>query len=682
MLADRQERVYWWSADSEALPETTGWTADGTATVTLHADHVQVETSTDTYTWMRLLNAGDRAGRSRSTDDVAVQFRFRARTLTSSWPGPAVGVRVHDGEREIILAVGNVLAFLDPGSGAVLVESTTALGWERWIRVRLEKRGSAAWVASVDGQEVLEAPYLIAPALAAPEAGRVEIGVLDPAPAIDVDLDAFEVGLNVLPPAQWVVDRAVTFLPVAVQRALNGRWRALLRAVVGTATNAWPALQQLGERRTAGRKGVESYTATGLLDPTTQRDPWTADEPTGLNRVRQRLQLAADSSATINLYRDFENAAYLPDDAELVVRARNLLVRPGWTADGYDHLGPYLFLSDGTSAVWALLMELGPDSYGWILSDGGFLGASSVLGQPAWRVDPRQPHDVEVRIFGDQYAALLVDGQIVNRVAYGELAADTSTRGEIGVGNGCAAVLEFDAVTTATACADMTPRPEFARWALTRLLPTGGCERNDEMAAWLHHLTGARAQVRPTLAGLTERVLGNLALRGTKTGIVLELQRICCSMDCYLVTRESRVAWFVGVSFPTYTPIFVGASGRVLHHWVEFSWGPPGVSLADFVEWVARYLLPLGTGASRYWLALITKITGASSSPSSGVTRYPVTSVKHFTVGDTVHLRDSAAIDYEATTIVAIGASTIDVSTPTGTYGAGDFLRLIVYPTA
>lgn len=673
------ERAVWWAADSGELPTAAGWTGTGTATVTLGDDAVRIVTAAAAYTLGRPVVQGDPPSLSRRRDTITVQLRIRARTLTLAWDGNTAGIWVKDGSRQLILAIGDRLQFVHPATGEIMAETEEAYPWSAWTSLRLEKRADVAWTAYQDGRKVLEVPYLLAPTLPSADAAQVFLGTFDPSATVDLDLDRFEVGLNLAPPMQWLVDKAQLGLPVAVRREATEATRAVLRAITGAATSAWHAALQLIERRGAADLPIERATFDGLQDPQTLRDPWTASDPATVSLLRQRVRIDGPG-ATATLYRDFA-ATPLPEDAHHALKVRGLIVRET-TTSGWDTLGPYLELDSGRERVFAVLVDLLDGGYGWALMDAPPTSGAATLGEPAWRVDIRQPVDLELHLLGDGWAVLVVNGQIVNRVPTSSLASSAGHLALVGV-DGSAAVIELDGATAIVSCACSGSRPDFSRWLQQHLLPVGGCERNDEMGLWLHHMQGSVQPIRPRAIPTASRAYatGVQSLRGGERGIVLELRRLTCEEDCYVVVEEAPAAWFVGVSFPAWTPIYISAAGYIRSIYVEFSWGPPGLSFDATVAWCAAYLVPISTAAATFWISLITKINGASSTPSAGLTRYPVTSTRFFTAGDELHLREDGATTHEAVTLVAVNATTLDVTTPSGTYTVGDFLRLPVRRT-
>ena len=678
-MAGIVERAIWWAADSGELPTADGWTATGSATVTLGDEGVRIRTTASAYTYSRPIVQGDPPTLSRQRESITVQMRIRARAVTLSWAGNTPGIWLTDGARQLVVAIGQRLQFVDPATGDVLAEAVTAYPWTAWTSLRLDKRGDVAWTAHQDGRQVLEVPYLLAPEIPSAGAAQVIIGTIDPGATVDVDLDRVEVGLNLAPPMQWLVDKAQLGLPVAVRREATEVTRAALRAITGAATSAWHAARQLLERRSAADLPIERASFDGRQDPQTLADAWTAADPAAISLLRQRVRIDG-SGGTATLYRDFA-ATPLPLDAHHALRVRGLIVRDA-TSSGWDTLGPYLELDSGRERVFAVLVDLLDGGYGWALMDGAPILAATVLGEAPWRVDIRQPVDLELHLLGDGWAVLVVNGQVANRVPVASLASSSGHLALVGV-DGSSAVIEMDGATATVSCASSGARPDFSRFLQQHLLPVSGCERNDEMGLWLAHMQGAVQPIRPRAIPSASRAYatGAHALRGSERGIVLELRRLTCDEDCYVVVEEAPAGWYLGVSFPAWTPIFVSAAGYIRTIYVEFSWGTPRLSLDAVVAWCAAYLVPISTAAATFWISLLTKINGGSSVTGEGWTRYPVTSTRHFTVGDELHVRAAGSTTHETVTLMRINATTLDVTTPSGSYGSGDFLRLPIRRT-
>jgi hypothetical protein len=650
--------VFTWAADGEVLPTADGWTTFGTGTQTLTDDGVRISASAASYGYTRRIDHHDTG--TRITDSLYLQAQVRGVSQSPDWGGgdtPTIGLAVSDGDRQLALVIGDHLALVDVGTGQILLESSDGFPWLQPVTVRLQKIGTVAWEVWVGGRKVLEVPYQWAPQISPPERAKVSIGLLDPAGTGVVVLDQLEVSANIPLPEGYLAEQYAATFPTVVRDVWNSVHRAFIRTAVSAAAWAWSVATEFARDRTAGRVVVENYEATGLRDPQTQPDPWTVTDPGEFDLVRDRMQLVSPGSGN-GILKDLSTDPSPPPDSQWSLKAEGLIVR-SYTADAFDHVGPALRVVNNARELIAVLWFDGTSAR-WSLTD-SVDGPVVELGEPGWIVDPEQPHDVEVRLFGAAYAVLIVDGRVVNRVPAGELpAASTDALVELrtATGTGVMCEMELDRLVGDVRCADNRPRATFARALQERLLPVGGCERNDELETW------------------RECLQGTLAARGTGLGILLEMRRLCCSEDCFLIEEGVPLSWVVGLSFPGITPVVIQGMGDVKEIYVEFSWGPPAFGLQAVADWIAYHLVPMSTPAVTFHICLITKITGSPSTPSAGVRRFPVITAKHFAVGDTVTIRDGATpTTHDDVEVVAVGTDTIDVTVPPRVYGSNDFIR-------
>lgn len=648
----------WWSADDGVLPNADGWTSTGTAAVTLQDDGVKVTVTAASFFYAARLNPADRG--PREGFELALQAAVQGLSQTPGWPSgaPIVGLVLSDGSRQLGALLGDTVALVDPDTGDVIAETTEPFPWLSREVVRLVKTRTESWSVWSGGRQLLEVPYLMAPELGTRGVAQGRIGFFDPSGTGAAVFDQIELSMGAAPPEPFFVHQLLQSFPVRMLDTWNARHRALLRSIVGLMADVWAVPLGMQRARSAADLPIVTFRADGLRDPATIQPSWTITSPEKLTLVRQRLHVE-DVGGGFHLAAELSTDPVPPEDAHFQIRVEGFRVLSAATGIA-DLLGPVLHIVNGERDLFAALGAV-DGGFGWLFPDGVGGFAYTPLGQAGWLVDPAQPHDLELHLFGRAFAMLVVDGRVVDRIPYDLLGGPTPgllvelynlADASIDV------VWEAERVIAEVSCHDNRARPAFVRRLIEKLLPVGGCERNDEMQVWKNH--------RP----------GVLAMRGTRIGILLELRRLCCSEDCYVLEDSAPAAWILGGSWPDITPVILDASGTMLKTFVEFSWGPPGLGLDDTVDFIARHLVPLSTPASTFIIALIAKIAGAPTEPSPGVTRYPVLVSRHFQVGDLVELRDTDDPPYvEAAEVVAVTSTTIDLTTPGVAFGAGDFIR-------
>lgn len=661
-MARPAQAFAWWSADQGALPDALGWTATGTGTPTLRDDGVRITVASHAYLYARALLDTDRA--PRPGDDLVLQAAIQGTNQAPGWGtgSPIVGLILSDGARQIgALISADMLAFVNPVTGALLAQAEDGYPWTTRTVLRLEKTGSESWSAWSEGRKLLEVPYLVGPALSTTGVATGSFGFVDSAGTGTALFDQVELGLNVAAPEPFLVFQLMQSLPVRLLQVWNERHRGLLRGIIGAAADVWrvPLHQQRG--RSAADLPIEVFVADGYQDPATVKPAWTVTDPGKLSLVRRRLHVE-DDAGSFRLTAELSTTPLAPTDAHWQIRVQGLHVQEGYTPDGDGALGPVLRIANQDGDVYAVLGEV-EGGVGWYLTTLP-AGTPAPIGQAGWLVDYRQPHDVELHVLGHEVVLLLVNGRVVDRVPYSAIGSTGDIVIELLVATSTDVVFEVERIDARVSCADTRARPSFVRRLVERLIPVGGCERNDELQVWKDH--------RPEM----------LAMRGTELGILFELRRLCCSEDCYVLATSTPAAWVLGVSWPDIGPVILDADGTLLKTIVEFSWGPPGLSLDETVAWITGHLLPLSTPASTFTLALITQITGSPATPSPGVKRFPVVTTRHFDIGDIVTLRDGTDPTItEDAVILALSADTIDVATPTLIFGDGDFVRKVLATT-
>lgn len=227
------------------------------------------------------------------------------------------------------------------------------------------------------------------------------------------------------------------------------------------------------------------------------------------------------------------------------------------------------------------------------------------------------------------------------------------------VTRGPASVVDTEDAYAVHRVVDPARRPAFEQSVLERDIAIGGCERNDELDLWAerhHHVQ---------------------RLRGTTAGILTEVRRLTCSHDdVRLVVDDNPAEWFLDLTWPDLTPVWLDLTARLRRITVEFPYvGAPNWTPATLAAWIARHLLPKSTVELAYFAALATTLQADTTTPGPGLSRLVVGNTGGFSAGDEVEIRTADnARSASATVQSIIDATTMDV-TSIGAFTAGDIVR-------
>lgn len=665
----RPQRLLWWHSDSGVLPSAAPvpWTEVGTGTPSLVADGVQmIDAGGDVYWYEIPAWATDTASSAPRARDV-LEFQIRVRGVSQAPSGATSPIffGIGDGRRVCWVSIGSTLKLMDT-SGVALSTVRETWPWTRGIVYLLRKDGTAGWKLWADGELLCTLPYEAAGADSG--AAKFTFGSNDVAGTATTVFDQVECGLNHAVPPQWKVSRQTNAMPSPVRNRWTEVARAAMRATVGIVEGALQSLGSTWPALTAETIDEESLILSGLREPIDEG--WT--EHPALTLVRQRVR--CDSTNVYKAGVDVSMPAAAPADlSRATYRVRATWWLHSYTADADGHVGPYLEVIDGSHRICAALVEVPGamvgTAFAWVLNNGIGGGYAIAAGAKHWRVDPYQEHEVELVVCGQDHVLLLVDRHIVDRLPYtafpGMVAGptlDISCYGTDypGVGLGPTCVADVWAGTAARRWSDLGRRPLFLQNAVERLIHVGGCERNDELEAWMerHH------EVQD--------------LRGTTQGILVETRRLACDDDAEVVENERYLGWVLGMSFPHITPIFLGLTGNGWDVYVEFRRDAPNFTVQSLANLIARYLLPRSTLELRYFACLVSTMTAASA-VVGGMTRVTVADTDGFTAGDAVTLRNAANTTQEDTVVDAVVSATeIDLTPTFGTWIAGDIVRKVL----
>lgn len=194
--------------------------------------------------------------------------------------------------------------------------------------------------------------------------------------------------------------------------------------------------------------------------------------------------------------------------------------------------------------------------------------------------------------------------------------------------------------------------------AIERLVFRGGCESNGELETWKR----ARRD--------------NVVMRGTARGILMELERLTCNASVFETDETAPACWYLDVSFPDVTPIFLDAAGSSHRVTYEFPAQSLLLTPTDIAALALRYILPISTSELTYRIVLYTELTSSSGSAGTGLIDFDVERTLGFAVGDTVELVSTSG--YEVAEIVAIAGLTITTTQTSAAWSSGDRMRIIL----
>ncbi len=670
------ESLHWAHPDIGAIPESLddAWTKNGGGAVTIVGTEYQLVSAAGETSYEKPPFPTDGASTTRATDRMEVQVRMRG---VAGFVSPAAnsgpwGMIIDDGVRTCALAIGTKLELINPASGVVILELAAAYDYTRSHDLLFVKDGSSRWRVWLDHELVGELAYRFAVAspTGAPYTkwGHIEPGAGSSSTSFWTNIEA---GLNRALPKQWRIDRIERSMNPVIQDEWNTNWRAWVRATVGLFEGALQALEDAWEAITAGGLDhpEESFYARGDVLPTSLNPAWTIQEG-GHNEpfevVRERFKLFTDNAGTESFYMQaaFTVAAAVGQETTgRAVFTIQTIPQPG----DDERAGAYIRCADGTKQVAAELVsmaDLGLDiGWGWVISEGDINNQLDVLGQEGWRIAILRSHTVELRLIRDAWAILLVDGHVVDRVAYSDLSGSGDNSVQVGIAyddlapSTCEVEVHLEHVRAARRTTDLNRRDLFLQTAVERLIFVGGCEDNDELDSWVRH----HHQVQE--------------LRGTTRGIIVELWRMTCSQDAAVAAESQSAEWFLEETYPEVTPIYLELSGSYTDVFFEFPVGATNFTPQQLADLCVRYLLPYSTIELTYFMCLATLTTGAAV-VAGGVDKYPVKDSSIFEVGDTVTVHNVANTVIYVTTIDTIPDTThIWVPSQATTVATGGTIR-------
>lgn len=624
---DDEIQLWYYTSAEGVLPSASRfpWLAAGGGG-TLTAKGVLIAASGATKAFLR------QTDRPLTTDRIDVQLRFAGLTDAPTWASVASGhiLSIDDGQRVLNVSIGTTIRLVEEITGTVLYEIPQDQQPGGWVEPRyylLVKDGETAWELSVDGRLVFRLPYQIAARSTdpadPPRNGLIGFGWGDATVGSSGSAlwDEVEVGINAPIPPRWVVDRVRNTMPVFLQDQWTARHEALLRAMVGLGHQARDKMARTHREFTAAVIPIQRKAFSG--ERSVLLDGWATSGDGTFENVRGRLRIGPSALPTW-AQADFDP----PVDTDGVFRvASRFILRDLVTTDPQGRAGPFLAVSDGNIRVFAILrVDLAnPQGFGWLLCDDP-PGSPSLgnRGDVVYRVDPRSEAYVELYLIGRERVILFVDGELVEDLPYDRFTADATDEYSARIGRDGSATItctaDFTDGEASIAHGDNAYRPLFLRRVAERLLFASGCERNDVLDAWLRHRHGVFS------ARGTDRVLS-------------EIRRLSCDDTASLVATRFPGDWFVGVTYPGVTPVFVNPKGDIPDVVAEYRGDhAPNFTPAQLERLISWYLLPRSTREARFRSRLVTDLT-SDPVTAFGVSTFTVASLLGFDEGDAVTLR-------------------------------------------
>ncbi len=616
------ESQSYYHPDTTEAPTAHGWTEEGTSGVLVDERWWTITTAVDTgYLFRPAIDEDPTPARGDDRLEIEAVFRGSTRNEGGGWSNASAHLLVlDDGERAIGLSIGDQLAFVDPTDGTVYLEISDSWGWQGNISYHLIKVGRTAWEAWADGQLIGRLAYNAVPAGSTffPQAGY-GWGWFDATGSSAGRWGHVETGLNRALPPDAVVDRLRLQAPALVQQNWNARWRAMFRAMAGLLHGAGDVSRRAYEGFTAGQIPWKEAEFTGEADA--RNAGWTYTDSGSISNVRERLRFVPSTTASFAEF-DFGSPT---NPAEAVHYARATFTLREWVSgELHRRVGPFLSVNDGNKqiSVFLVAQDGNTEALGWVLSDGGLTGSLGVTGDRFARVNAYEAHTVELVVIALDRVILFVDERIVEDIPYDRfLTGSASTLARIGRSGSVdiTCLVEVEDAYAYVAYADNSLRPWFVQRLAERLVFVSGCERNDRLDQWNRHRNGV------------------MAVRGTDL-VISEIRRVSCDDAAEMVTVRTPGDWFLEVSYPEVTPIFLEAEGSIVDAALEFEAGSPNFPPATLKKLIETYLLPRSVIESQFRALLRTFLTTDAATVGDETT-FNVGNLTGFAIGDPIELR-------------------------------------------
>lgn len=562
--------------------------------------------------------------------EIQAQFAFVSSspdTFTTSGHILAIS----DGNRRLGLAMGTTLTLVDPVTGDIIHEipSDEQPGEAYNVHwVSLVKRGTSRWEVWYAGQRLVVWPY--AATTATTGAAWFRWGFADETGDGTATWGIVETAIAAALAPGPKVERWQMSMPLPIQSHWNAKHHALGRATVGLVHSISDAMSTASDPTmgdfTAGTIVVES--AEVELGDTFGSD-WTIVGDSGqVGLRRERIRFGNSTTVTYARYDVAEPMVLEADASRQWVRSIRTFVCVDRidTTDSRGRAGPFLFVRDGTKQIGAALVRHrgAAQRWGWILADGNPSDALGVEGDVFADLDPYQEHLVELFVVGQERVLLFVDNALVEDVRYDRFTTVSTTDQDFRIGRDGSSVLrcrvDFAEPRVQVAHADLSSRPAFWHRQKERLVFRSGVDGNARLDIWGRHRTAAFE------ARGTDRVLS-------------EIRRLSADDDATLTTERRPAGWFLDVTYPTVSPVFIDAVGSVPTTSADFAVSEaPAFTPTQLVATVKRYLLPHSSPESKFFAYGVTTLTSSVSSGGGG-SQFTVDSITGFSEGDSLEIR-------------------------------------------
>jgi len=639
----------WYHTDLDDLPDAIAapWQKYGTQTPTYANDGLNIEDSSgvERHAYWKPSHPSDTTtGPVRFPDRMQIQGYVRGLAEAPAWASGASPIMLwlDDGARALGLSIGPTLRLVDPETGDIVAKVADNHPWFQGTYYRLEKHSTGRWVVYVDSAVVYVAAYDEAPMSTVGLPARYGFGGMDDGGTCEAVFEQVEVALNRELPPQWLVLRYFTVFPQRAREKWNDITRGMLRATVGLVQDGYAILRDTWTSLTADKIVKYSFYAPGDRLPNLESPAWGIDAPGDVSIQRERIRVDAQGAAVTGIYADF--AAMLgttPIFVEFYCGAK-IMVR-GYTPDANARVGPHIQIIHEGRTVTAQLIELaGSSNRAWVFTDALLAGPINITGRP-WPVTPEVEHQVEVVAIGGAYVLLVIDGQIVDRLQFTDfpaVGAGRFARIENHGPGGAQCDFTIAHARAEVRITDSHRRPLFEQGLLERAVHVSGCETNAELDVWGrgHH------EVQQ--------------LRGTTAGIIVEMKRLSCCDDVFIVADEQPASWVLERSWPEVTPVFLEVGGASAQVFIEFCEQAPNFSPQELADLAALYLVPRSAKELVYFLCVSTLTTGLPAAAGPGFQTVDVKSTEHFAKGDEVLIRTADNLAQETTNITDVPSST------------------------
>jgi len=555
-------------------------------TVTLTNGVMRISTATALEIYYRKLFSSDDKTQIRSGDRIDVQAKVR---LVSTDISPVVGIIISDGYRVAVFSIGSSVEMLTP-TGVLITTIAATAPFPLGGVLRIVKDGTSGWTVWIDGREIVTVPYHYAElATVNYRPPGVAFGHLNQMATTISDWSEITYAVNTSVAPLWKLARYRDTMPVALLKRWTSVHDALLRTVIGAGQDTEDAGAQLaGPAWTADRLVTFDASGDGSGLPGDGNNLEVRGNIARLSVVRQRIRVASAATAgpdgvkgTWGADLNFAAQTEYRVKATIVVRSINATGAPN------NLVGPFLEVRQ--NYVIQARLQYDSSGYFWNL----FNPSTAIAYSVSWRVGVEAPlaHTIEMQVLGTDRVLLLVDGTITAEIPYSLFATVGNTTtdhyGSVGRFSTATQQVEIDLtdITIQRRDCDLERRPLLQMRATDRLIAFGGCERNDRLETWIHQ----RHQV--------------MAARGTRIGTLVELARIACTT---LITTDVEVpfAWYVGVSFPAITPVYLGVDTFKAVSDIFMGIDAPVMTVQDIATWAAYHLLPTSTIESPFYVGI------------------------------------------------------------------------------